>query len=188
MRLRQGILVVALVCLGVTAARADGIPNDARIIVGHGPDPNDCGKVQLPSFDISANGTGGGLKKCQNATGDDWVGLTITGTTKAGESIVCKGDPADVFSSCTTEITLEGKKQLVTITLTGGEITANSFFFLDLNDNGGPGNGKGGWEGKLEVKPMLATVPEPASVVLLVAGLGGLWVRQKQRSSPETHL
>jgi hypothetical protein len=192
MRFRQGILFAVLVYLAAITVRADGVPTDARIIVGHGGDPVSCG---LPDFKVNANGNGGGIKNCQNTSGQDWIGLTITGTSKSGP-INCDNAMDTVFTSCTFQIMPEPhNKQLVTITFSGGEITTNSvncpmvlpdcadsFFFLNLNDAGGSVNGNGGWEGKLDVRP---TVPEPGVIVLLLTGLGAIWLRSRRKSPTE---
>jgi hypothetical protein len=194
MKLSQALLVAVLVSLAAITVRADGVPSDARIIVGTGPDPKPC-VTDLPEFTIKlGSGDNGGVIDCQNTSGLDWIGLTITGTTMAGQTIHIEDmtPPSSTLSFNTVineTITTIGEpdhKQLVTFTLMGGPgIPANSSFFFDLNDDGSLLDHTGHWEGQLTVTPILA--PEPGTVILLLSGLGGLWFRRRRQSSLETN-
>ena len=188
MKLVQVLALSVLVLFAAIRAHADGVStDDARAIVGSGGDPDKCG---LPDFTINANATkanhGSGFKNCFNDSSEDWIGLTITGTAKAGP-IVCI---TDIFSLCTSTSVIDPKnpnREFVTITLSGGEIAPGEDFFTNFNDNGDPfkgdpGTPQGSWIGLLTVTPMTAPVPEPGTIALFLMGLGGLWFWGKRHA------
>lgn len=93
-----------------------------------------------------------------------------------------------------------GKTLQIIIRLTDGLITfcsgsscpPSSQFFIDLNDSGGTGQGKGGWhvcvkKGKCQDDTISvqaipeAAVPEPATLLLVATGVGGIWFRRKRQ-------
>jgi len=184
--IRQVLALAALVLFTAIGAHAD----DARIIVGTGGDPFSCG---LPDFTINANINH--MMNCVNTSGQDWIGLIITGTAKPGKimfgpgDLACNGttsDPSNLFNFCNSVLSgITKNKESVTITLSGGEIIPGEDFFINLNDDAGKG-GKGGktthWEGKLTVTPIVAA-PEPGAMSLLLMGLGGVWFWRERRAS-----
>lgn len=192
----QVLAVSALVLFTTIAAHADGASTgDARIIVGSGGDPVGCG---LPDFTIKANGNGGGSVDCVNTSGEDWIGLTITGVAKIGKidfgpsGLACDGmslDLTNLFAGCKAVVTVDPKhknQELVTITFSDGEITPGEAFFINLNDDpkkNGKGGTKGSWKDSLEATPEVAPVPEPGTITLLLTGWGGLWFWRRHQSS-----
>ena len=189
--------VFTLCALGLFTAvgvQADGVSDgDARIIVHSGGDADSCGL----DFTIKANGSGGGVRDCINTSGEDWIGLTITGIAKTGKinfgpsGFPCDGttsDPTNIFSMCNAVVTPDPKhknQEFVTITFSGGEITPGEAFFINLNDDpgmNGKGGTKGSWKGSLEASPEVPPVREPGTISLLLTRLGGLWFWRKQYS------
>jgi len=197
MNLRQILALAALVLSAAITAHADGAATgDARIIVGSGGDPVGC---SLPDFTITPK-NGGGFINCVNTSGEDWIGLTITGIAKTGKinfgpgGFACDGttsDPSNIFSICNAVVTPDPKnknQEFVTVTFSGGEITSDEAFFINLNDDPKK-NGKGGtkesWKGSLEATPIpeVAPVPEPGAIMLSLVGLGGVWLWRKRHTS-----
>ena len=198
MKLLQFVVLSVFVLLSATRVQADRASiRDARIIVGSGGDPVNCG---LPDFTIKANGNGGGILDCVNSSGEDWIGLTITGIAKTGKinfgpgDFACDGatlDLTNLFAVCNAVVTVDPKhknQEFVTITFSDGEITPGEAFFINLNDDpmkNGKGGTKGSWKGSLEATPEVAAVPEPGTITLLLTGWGGVWF-WRRRHSPKS--
>jgi hypothetical protein len=196
MKVWQVLALSALVLFATIGAHADGASTrDARIIVGSGGDPTNCG---LPDFTFKSTGKGDGTLDCVNSSGEDWIGLTITGIAKIGKidfgpgGLACDGktlDPTNLFAGCNAVVTVDPKnknQEFVTITFFDGEITPKELFFINLNDDPKK-NGKGGtkksWIGSLVATPEVAPVPEPGTITLLLTGWGGVWFWRRQQSS-----
>ena len=196
MKVWQVLALSALVLFTTIGAHADGASSgDARIIVGSGGDPSNCG---LPDFTFSSTGKGDGTLDCVNSSGDDWIGLTITGIAKTGKinfgpgGFACDGksfDPTNLFAGCNAVVTVDPKhknQEFVTITFFDGEITAGEAFFINLNDDPKK-NGKGGtkksWIGSLEATPEAEPVPEPGTITLLLTSWCGVWFWRKRYAS-----
>jgi len=202
MKLNHALLVALLVSLAAFTVHADGVPPDARIIVGGGdpggPDP--CGNKL--KFNIPLNGKGGGITNCTNMTGQDWIGLDITASVSQGDPFLSDSSLCDafhqIFSTCTHQIkkTFDGKVE-IEIMLSGGEGIASSgpesVFFIDLNSILGSmdPNGQGGWsllDGGKPLEVVAVTTPEPGTLLLLLCGFGGIWLRRRRQSSPVTNV
>jgi len=196
MKVCQVLGLCALVLFTTIGAHADGAAGgDARIIVGKGGDPINCG---VPNFTFNSTGKGDGTLDCVNSSGEDWIGLTITGIAKTGKinfgpgGLACDGetlDPTNLFAGCSAVVTVDPKhknQEFVTITFFDGEITPNEPFFINLNDDPKK-NGKGGtkksWIGSLVATPEVAAVPEPGTITLLLTGCGGLWFWRRRQTS-----
>jgi len=63
------LFIASILVLSASATiRADGIPTDGQVVVGHGTDPGKsqgCGT----SFVVPLNGSGGGMVNCFNDSG-----------------------------------------------------------------------------------------------------------------------
>jgi len=186
----QVSLVVVALCFAAVTVRADSIPGDGRILVGHGSDPGGPDNCGL-SFKIHLNGKGGGIKNCQNTSGVDWIGLEIFAVIPQGDTVNCvtSTNPSiTAFSHCSPPIILStfGHKEHIEIVLSGGIITSGSLFFINLNTSGNSNtNGAGGWSalvgGNLDAH---AITPEPGSLLLLISGGVGFYLRRKPSSLP----
>lgn len=203
MKLLQFLVISAFVLFSATKVHADSVSTgDARIIVGSGGDPVDCGL----HFKIQVNKKDGGSIDCKNTSGEDWVGLTITGVAKTGKinfgpgNVACDGtslDLTNLFTSCNAVITTDPKhknQEIVVITFSGGEITPGELFFINLNDDfvkKGQGGSKGSWIGdsnqqiEADAVPGVVSAPEPGTIALLLTGWGGIWFWRRQHS-PKT--
>ena len=189
--MRPPLLALVLVCFACIGLRADEIPVDGRIIVGHGSDPAppaSCGAT----FKIHLNGKGGGIKNCVNTSGLDWIGLDIFATIPLGDDVNCitpsSGTPdasVAAFSACSKVVlSTSNHKEKIEIFLSGGEITSGSLFFLNLNGSGSADpNAAGGWlafeGGNLDARAV--TAPEPSGFLLLASGLGLIVSFRKRR-------
>lgn len=197
MKLLQVLVFATLVLFTAIGAHADGVStDDARIIVGGDPPLGNCHTNGLGTFKFRIHANGGGLlANCVNTTNVDWIGLEITGMTKISNDNIgfggkqgsfpfaCNGEPTPekVFSTCTI---ISQNKHLVTFTLTDGRIPPGDIspFSLALSDDGDPqGSRPGGWEGNLEVTPIVAT-PEPGAFALVLMGLIGIWIWRSRKA------
>ena len=188
-------LVVGTLLFASALVRADSIPlSDPKIVIGRGTDSS---SITTLTFGVTVDPNGGGILDFDNATGKIWTGLILTikfpNAEAAKAAILCS---STIFSSCTEM--RHGK--IVTAKLTHGEITfcttspcpLDSEFFINLNDPGVNGhNGKGGWKGDVIQARALTTsaVPEPATFLLQVTGLGGIcgiWILRKQSCRVKT--
>lgn len=187
MKLSQAFLVVLLVSLAAITVHADGVPNDARIIVGHDPNNNGCGLT----FTITVNVMGGGHKPCRNDSGVEWTGLDFfvnlpTGTDLTQFKSVCS--PTTPFSTCSpvpTIVSVSGGTETVEIMFLNGHIgtgPSDSLFFVSLNNDSSDMEGAGGWT-KGTIITGKAVVPEPSTFLLLLSGLGAAWLRGMREST-----
>jgi hypothetical protein len=183
-RRAQLCLFAVTLCFAAVTVRADGIPADGRILVGHGSDPGGPDSCGL-DFKIHLNGNGGGIKNCQNTSGVDWTGLEIFAVIPLGDTVSCVTTSLDsiaAFSHCSTEIvSIFDHKENIEIALSGGTITSGSLFFINLNTSGSSNtNDAGGWSalvgGNLDAQ---AITPEPGILLLLVSGGVVFYPRRK---------
>lgn len=203
MELRQVLLAAVLVSLAAVTVHADSIPGDGTILVGRGSDPSQSIGCSKTVFKIKLNGHGGGITNCINTSGVDWVGLDIFAVIPIDQVVTCIKIDA-LFSNCISQ-SLDGfgnsGKKEVEIRLFGGAVittgsasdvcTANpiptSCFFINLNDASSPiTDASGGWfglsgaqDGTIEVH---AITPEPATLLLLLTGVGALSFRRRRIS------
>jgi hypothetical protein len=188
MKLCQGFFIAVLVCIAAIAVRADGIPSDARIIVGHGGDPKKVGSTFLVPVNSSGGSDSGDDFENGSAT-ENIVELIFTAKLGNSDTINCVA-PDFYFGHCTV---IPGKGHKVTIIfddpLAGG-IPPGDDFFIGLND---PGKKTGSWKKDgvkdLDAQAIFAvSTPEPGTLLLLLGGLGSIWLRRKREPSPETHV
>jgi hypothetical protein len=184
------------------AVRADGIPTDGQVVVGHGTDPvptdTPC-HLTGPNINVNLS-NGGGVLNCFNATGQDWTGLDITAEIPLSDVANCSPKMGSGFTCGMPMYTPLGNsdkvsKKKVEIILTGyipssPSLTMPTFlseFFLNFDNSGNSPTGPGGWlgadggskdegsnHGIVKVRPIVST-PEPSvAILVLVGGLGVL--------------
>lgn len=166
--------MVLAVC--ALAAHADSI-NDPRIIVRDpvGCPSNACVTVTGNTFGFTVPSAGFGNLHFLNASGATWTSLILTETGVAAPNISCA---ADVFSCAVVAFGSNGAK--IVLTATGGAFTGipngNSFEILlsCVNSNC--------WPGGLQVDAAANAVPEPATMALMLTGLGAFFTRRKLRA------
>jgi len=193
LKLRQLFLAVLCVCIAAVSVRADEVP-DGLIKMGRGSDPSPTSDSCQEHFTINLNSNGGGIKNCINTSNDVWIGLEITAAIPSNSTVTCV---TLIFANCTFTTSMigngnSGKKQVDIILYGGAVITTGSkqqtdctvipsplsCFFLNFNDGSNDNPlAPGGWfgfDGKRggTVKVDAITAPEPATVFLIVAGLG----------------
>jgi hypothetical protein len=122
MKVGQVCLILVFLLFAVSA-RADSIPDDGRIIIGHGSDPSSADSCGL-DFKIHLNGSGGGIKNCINTSDVTWVGLKIFAVIPLGDTVDCVTTSSNsdaVFSQCSPVMILStfGHKEKIEIILSG---------------------------------------------------------------------
>lgn len=175
---------------------ADSLPgNDPTIGVKGG---HCCSPLNDLNFSFTIDGQGGGIFNFLNDTNTDWISLTLFASAPDDSSFTC--DPVNfghLFENCTTTVTgeLGHGQEAVTIFFsgTGGcdlltnscfpGIPQGSDFFFNLNDNYCNGEDcSGGWTPNFTVQGFAnqPSVPEPASIFLVLTGLGGIVARRRR--------
>jgi hypothetical protein len=183
MRLNRAFIVAALLLLGASSIRADGVSsNDPRIIIGKGVDSKPVGQSFLVPVDIS----GGGVGDFDNGSAtQNIIELIFRAQLNKKDTVTCA---PDVFFGECTVTSDRGNKVTITFSdpLNGG-IPPGADFFVGLDDMG---KKTGGWKQDgvkdLQAQAVFATVPEPGTFLLLLSGIGSIWLSRKRRSSPET--
>ena len=183
MKVNRFLLLAVLVSVAPVYAHADGVPGDARIIVGQdGPKPTPVGK----SFLVPVDSVGGSdlNDDFENGGTQNIIELIFTAKLSKKDTIACVPDNF-YFGNCTVT---PGKGNKVTIIfddpLSGG-IPPGADFFVGLNN---AGQSMGDWK-KDGVKDLdsqavfAVSTPEPSGVLLLLTGLGSLWLRHKKLAS-----
>ncbi len=178
MRLFRVVLAVTLFLAFSVAVFADSVP-DPRVIIKDPVCSGVCTPVGL-NFSFSTPASGVGSLLFQNNSGVDWSTLRLTETGVPFSAITCI---TDAFLSCALGTLGNGK---TFIFLSGLDATHMGFPF-GQNFSITFQCAEGCWPGNLPFQGNAnlasATVPEPATVGLVLLGLGGI-VRRKwlQRS------
>jgi hypothetical protein len=166
--------MVLAVC--AAAAHAGSITDPSVII----RDPVGCPShacVSVPglTFGFSVPSSGFGILHFLNASGATWTSLILTETGVAAANISCSAP--GVFSCTVVAMGSNGAK--IVLTATGsftGIPNGNSFeVILGCVDSTC-------WPSGLGVEAAANAVPEPATVALMLAGLGALVTRRKLRA------
>lgn len=199
MRSVRAAMIVALFILTAGAAMADSLQgNDPNIGVKGG---HHSIRLTTDNFSFTINGQGGGIFDFLNDTNTNWISLTLFASAPDDSSFSC--NPAQfghLFMNCTTTVTgeLGNGQEAVTIFFSGtggcGDNPNNSncfpgipddtHFFFNLNDNFNcQEECNGGWTPNFIVQGganQPPGVPEPASIFLVLTGLGGIVARRRR--------
>jgi hypothetical protein len=161
--------------LSVCAAAAHaGSINDPRVIIRDpvGCPSHACVSVTGFTFGFSVPSSGFGVLNFLNASGSTWKSLILTETGVAAANISCSAP--GVFSCSVIALGATGAK--IVLTATGGftGIPNGNSFEVILSCVSSTC-----WPGGLNVDAAANAVPEPASVALMLTGLGALVTRRK---------
>ena len=177
---------LAFLLLGSAAlAYADGA--DPRMIVSDPICGEGCVSVEGTSFSFQSDANGGGFLTFQNVSGIDWFSLLIeTGSTPfkvLADTVTCE---TNAFESCQV-FDLEGGITAMYFSGTNPDgpfgIRNLDVFTIELNDvQGLDGGGWGAFRNFDATANVASPVPEPATLTLMVAGLGALLAKKKYLS------
>jgi hypothetical protein len=181
----------ATTAIVIAATVAQASPMDPVFEMG---DPPSGTPVYTDYFSFSSDPLGGGVLSFVNASGGLWTKLNFLVTLPSDSTITCL--PGPFFSSCQFSVVqqLPGGNAEFDIGVgnpTGrGGIASGQFFTINLNDfingqtNPDP-NGAGGWGPHNSFQAIANDAPEPASWLLLLAGvtLIGFLPRRDRRTS-----
>ena len=184
MKLSQICALVLLVVVGSAVAFADGI-NDPKVIVhgvngGGGGAFGTCGRHQCQgvgvNFSLTIPQSGKGYFYFTNTSGVNWTSLSLIVSGVPAGDISCV---QSFFLSCTTKTLKNGS---VEILLSGvrhglnprnGILNGQNFLIgFACNPNCWPG-------GTVIGHANGGSVPEPATVALMMTGLGAMFSRRK---------
>ncbi len=187
MKRSWSLIVLLLLAVLVRIAQADPVrPGDPQMIID--TSSSDAITITASSFTFGSDASGGGYFDFFNDTGVDWTSMLVTvplvlGTTFPDDYVFGGTAFANVQATLvgnTLHILFSnGNSQQGPGT---GAIVNGSFFSINLNDPSSSGvpnsdpNGSGGWgDSDFGVQ---TNIPEPATWILLMAGLAALALKK----------
>jgi len=187
----RAALIAAFLFLTAGAAMADSLPgNDPSIGVKGGHHILSPTLSEGFNFSFNVDAMGGGIFDLVNNTDVTWTTLVLNATAPLGSTFQCNG--FDLFGNCTVNSTGQNgdgtEGVLIQFFGTGGfspgtGIPPGGQFFFDLNDDFNCNeNCVGGWTPGSTVNGTANAVitPEPASIFLVLTGLGGIVARRRR--------
>src|SRR5437899_9196799 len=168
------VLVFAvMVALSAIAAHATAV--DPAVIIRDpvGCPTNNCVPITGLSFTFNVPQAGTGVLHFLNASGVTWTSLILTEVGVAAVNVTCA---SDVFSCAVMNFGQNGAKVVLTAANGFTGIPAGNSFEIIL----GCAHGNcPAWPAGLQFDAT-ANVPEPATTVLMLTGLGALYTRLKR--------
>ena len=176
--MRSRILLALLISCAPALLQA----KNPTILVKDPPPP--ATPITSNTFSFGANADGGGEFTFQNVSGINWQSIEVTATLPNLTAITCGPGP---FDTCTVSERQVGNGWFYNIlfgpSLTGG-VPNFGTFVIDLNDSGDDPNGSGSWPVSQDFAAKTNVTPEPASVLLLLAGGFLIAFGQRRRFLP----
>lgn len=171
-------LLLALVLACAVSVFANSVP-DPRVIINDPTCTGSCTPVGM-NFNFTTPASGVGDVAFQNNSGVSWSSLRLTETGIPASAVSCA---TNAFLSCALGTLGNGKTFIFLSGLdqTHTGVPSGHFFVISFECQ------EGCWPGNLPLNGVAnlasATVPEPASVGLVLLGLGGIarrkWLQSK---------
>ena len=163
-----------MLAMCAVAAHASGIDPTVIIRDPLGCPSNACVPITGLTFSFQVPAAGFGILHFLNSSGVTWNSLILTETGVAAANVTCS---ADVFSCSVLAFGQNGAK--LVLTATGGftGIPSGDSFEIIL----GCVNGNC-WPGGLQFDAVANAVPEPATMALMLTGVGFLFARRRLRA------
>src|ERR1700680_251715 len=191
MKTVRAAMIAALFFLAAGAAMADSLANDPSIgVKGDHHSPISTLSEGF-NFSFTVDAMGGGIFDLVNSTDVTWTTLVLMATAPLGSTFHCNG--FDLFQNCTVNSTGQNGDGTEGVLIQffgvsqgfspGTGIPPGGQFFFDLNDDFNCNeNCVGGWTPGSTVNGTANAVitPEPASIFLVVTGLGGIVARRRR--------
>jgi len=137
--------------------------------------PEGCPPVGV-DFTFTVNHNGGAPLFFNNASGQNWVSLTLTESGVPAQDVTCA---QNLYLSCAVNAQEDGSVQIVLSGIKGlnprNGILAGANFAIGF----GCVNGNC-WPGGLGVSGHAGSAPEPGTIALVVTGLGAIVSRRKR--------
>jgi PEP-CTERM motif len=184
MKISRICALILLLVVGTAVAFANGI-QDPKVIV-HGVNGGGNGKCGMHNcqnvginFSFNIPKSGSGALFFTNASGKNWTSLTLIENAVPAADISCH---QTFFLTCTAKTLKNGSVAIVMSGVRGGDnprkgIMNGQSFAIDFACVGGNCWPKGGVP--VAGHAGTGTIPEPATVALMVTGLCGLFSRRK---------
>jgi hypothetical protein len=179
MKISQICAFALLLVVGSVMAFADGIKDPKIIIQGvsGGGLPLGCERCRGvgANFSFQIPNSGKGFLFFTNTSGRNWTSLTLIENGVSAGAISCA---QNLFISCTTKTLKNGSVEIILSGIKGGQNARKGILNGQSFGIGFACVQGSCWPGGLSVSAH-ATVPEPGTVALMVAGLGAIVSRRK---------
>ena len=183
MKIFKLFALVLLLVVASTLVFADGV-NDPKIIIhgvngGNSPltkcPPKGCQDVGLNFSFTTPPKTGSGTLFFTNASGKNWTSLALIESGVPANAITCV---QNLFLNCSTKTLANGSVEILLSGIKGAlnpekGILAGQSFSIQFACSGGC------WPAGLQFTAHAGAAPEPATVALMLTGLGAIVSRRK---------